>query len=832
MANAAGVVGGSGPFLFRWQRGADGAFEYIEGADGYLYTVGEDDRGARIRVVVTRAEIAGEIGSDPTDVVPLVSDFPVAEAFLDLAADIEDGNAPDRVVIETGIPEERFWPHALGFAQGSGRSIEIVVRAGTPGDVLALDRQGAIFTVGNGVTLVLEGVELRGRDDNDRVLVAVDSGGTLIMREGSRIAGNVNNAIEGGGGGGVRVGRGGRLILDGGEIVGNSTTYGGHLPGSPGHGGGVRIEEGGFFEMISGAVSGNRGMFGGGIEVQGVFVMRGGEVSGNTAVEGGGVDVYRGTFDMLGGVIAGNSAADSGGGVLNAGLFRMGSGIIRGLNEEDEASRNTAPIFAALSRAIAGGRDPGTRRGAFAGDTFNDLGTLSTTDNTVHLVDGFPPHFGDFPIHEFWAADLRDDSNYRLTAERLAYNQYAEVWVGVGTSVTPGQAADFAAEFAGFRGRLLEAFGRPPFSAGGRSFADILAFGNWIARGDAAADGRLTILVLEVEDFASFTTGGYFDTRDFFDGAHSNRRDMVYIHAPFLTRNWDAAVEILAHELTHLINHSEAVLGSLSHPQNEVIRPDTWIDEGLAEKSFYVIRGENPEHRIEWFIEDPEGTISGGNNFFAWDNYWQVPGAVLDDYATAYLFFRWLHLHAFSAPGADHTELLRRIVTSQYSDHRAVTSVAADIDPAWGNWEVLLRNWLAANFFPANPFFGYVGDPDLSGRLMVRPRGGQFIQLFSGEGAFSIMNGPFSSPVAGDGVYIGHAGISRDGAMSVGPGPLTGEVLLTFNANTVTNEPNQRGTLKGVTPPASAARRLADLRSGVLWDRAGRGALPLPGARP
>jgi len=417
----------------------------------------------------------------------------------------------------------------------------------------------------------------------------------------------------------------------------------------------------------------------------------------------------------------------------------------------------------------------------------------------------------------FWAVDYNDD-NFHLVAELLAYNDYSEIWVEVGSGITRTQARALAGRYAVMREKLLHAYSRKNFTVSGMQFANILDYANWVTRGDAGG-GRLTILLLDLRAPPGLIIGGYFHNRDFFNVPHSNRRDMVYINSSFLAANWEGGLGVLAHEVVHLINHAEAVI--VLQEQERWAPMDLWINEGLAEKSYYVVFGRNPEERVGWFVGDPLGSISRGNNFFVWGNHRNMDArTILDDYATVYLFMRWLFLHAPSG-----VDLLRDMVSSAHYDHRIVTSVAGGINPDWANWDVLIKTWLAANVDPANPVFGYVGDDELRDSLTVRRVGGESLPLYPGEGVFSVIDGTFTPPAPGP--NIRYAGLTfGDENISFGTGPLTGDTLLTFNASTNIDGPPESGSLTGVQPPAQMQGRSLPLPLGPfvvgLWDVIGR----------
>jgi len=222
--------------------------------------------------------------------------------------------------------------------------------------VITLSDYDSLFSIGNGITLILdENITLLGISNNAS-LVTVNSGGTLIMNQGGRITDNLF-------GGGVYV-NGGTFTMNGGKITGNTsisssggvhvyrgtfTMSGGEISGNTSYttsGGGVYVGDG-FFTMSGGEISGNTSTStstssvsaGGGVSVGGgTFTMSGGEISGNISTSssscGGGVSVGGGTFTMSGGEISGNistSSSSCGGGVyVGRGTFTMSGGEISG----------------------------------------------------------------------------------------------------------------------------------------------------------------------------------------------------------------------------------------------------------------------------------------------------------------------------------------------------------------------------------------------------------------------------------------------------------------------------------------------------------------------
>jgi hypothetical protein len=182
------------------------------------------------------------------------------------------------------------------------------------------------FTVADGVMLTLSNVALNSNWPG----IIVGFGGILVMETGSRIAGWVFTV--------------GTIIMNGGTISGSA--FGGWVS----------------------------------VGVGGSFFMNGGVISGNTD---SGVRVEGGTFTMNGGVISGNKASYGGGVYLDGGTFRIVNGTIYGSNEADTSLRNTASSGAALYRGA------GTaQHGTFIEKKWVSSGDLSTTNNTIKVVDG------------------------------------------------------------------------------------------------------------------------------------------------------------------------------------------------------------------------------------------------------------------------------------------------------------------------------------------------------------------------------------------------------------------------------------------------------------
>jgi len=249
---------------------------------------------------------------------------------------------------------------------------------------ICLSSPGFLFAVSNDAKLALdEGIALRGIESNNATVVDVRSHGTLIMRAGSAIRGNVNT----GSGGGVFVGANGIFVMEGGEISGNNANAGWF------GGGGVFVASNGTFLMEGGVIDSNTSNLGGGgvfVTANGTFVMEDGKISGNTLRSGGnaggGVRVEtNGTFTMKGGEIFGNTSITSGG-VHTNGTFTMEGGKILGnIGEGVRVSSDSGTFF------MEGGKISSNNGGVavLSGGTFvMESGVIYNNPVGVHIFNG------------------------------------------------------------------------------------------------------------------------------------------------------------------------------------------------------------------------------------------------------------------------------------------------------------------------------------------------------------------------------------------------------------------------------------------------------------
>jgi hypothetical protein len=201
---------------------------------------------------------------------------------VELSPGTEVVNLNNTADIGTGLALNSTNSPAEVTIDGKGRTVQLG------------STNGALLTVGTGVTLTLKNITLTGKSGNSSQLVSV-SGGTLILDTGAVITGNARSGNVNGGG---IVLSAGEMVMNAGAAVTNNST--------PWNSGGVHVD-GGTFTMNGGVISGNSAKYSGAIRIGGgAFIMYGGEITGNlrypiTGADCAGIRMNGGTFTMLGG---------------------------------------------------------------------------------------------------------------------------------------------------------------------------------------------------------------------------------------------------------------------------------------------------------------------------------------------------------------------------------------------------------------------------------------------------------------------------------------------------------------------------------------------------
>ena len=232
----------------------------------------------------------------------------------------------------------------------AGHTVKIIGK----GKTITFSGNGALKV--SGAELALSNVFLDGQSQTRRAPgVTVESSGTLKMEENSCIQ-NFTNSAGSGSGGGVYVGSGSTMTMNGGTIkdcsasdgdgggggiyaagavvLNGGTISGCKAVGSYKAGGGIYIDSSGSLTMGGGSIeSCTASNWGGGVFAQGTFELTGGSITNCSALSGGGVNISNATTTLNGGTIKDCTATTRGGGVYIAGIrstLKMTNGSITG----------------------------------------------------------------------------------------------------------------------------------------------------------------------------------------------------------------------------------------------------------------------------------------------------------------------------------------------------------------------------------------------------------------------------------------------------------------------------------------------------------------------
>ena len=358
----------------------------------------------------------------------------------------------------------------------------------------------------------------------------------------------------------------------------------------------------------------------------------------------------------------------------------------------------------------------------------------------------------------------------RITAELMAEGKHCTIWAEAGRNFSAEKAKEIANSFDNIiYPRLINTYSpKDGITYEGQKFSNIMEFADRLGDGD----GKLRILV-----FNRFEGVSYFLFSDLSKAGsdhpwsvYSNNSDMIYIAESYLSVDYISG--LIAHETAHLINYVSGLAAGRQQPSQEL-----WINEGLATAAEWLYHDGHPNYR--WWIRYKISPMLGiGNLFFNLQS--ENPFAEWQDYLTGYLFFSWLRLQAGTQ------DIWYDIITSPYSDYRAVTIAANKYMPGQGydDWGTLLRNWLAANYINApNGPLGYMNDSELKNiNARILPPEIPSLYLAPGEGVFSDVFEDFTMPA--------NTGNIRYASLRENPPELSdtaifpGGVLLTYNVCT------------------------------------------------
>ena len=419
--------------------------------------------------------------------------------------------------------------------------------------------------------------------------------------------------------------------------------------------------------------------------------------------------------------------------------------------------------------------------------------------------DDNPGNPGATMTRRFWAQDTRNDSFYTLRAQKLVEGEYCTVWGETGNKrATVAAAEKIATAYdTDIYPKMKAVFSIENIEYQGSGYSDTME----LADAMVDEDGKLCILLLDIKDGYKPAPGagfvaGYFAWIDFLSNTSSfiinnnlksNECDMIYVDTDPSEPGSTASNETLAHEMQHLINfvHDVAIRGFLTSG----ILTDTWLNEGLSAAAEWVYVGSpNTSHIVRYNSAQSPSQIITGNNFFVWDQYNEI-NTNLDDYDTVYLFFQWLRLQS-----GGRTNIYKAISGSSYSDYNAVVSAMN----GYYDWGTLLKTWLAANYInaPVGPY-GYMNDNALKYvKARTVPSGTRSVNLYPGEGVYSITNSSGSTPNPGR--NIRYAGLNSSPGAVNDAAVFASGALLTYNIDTNSLGQTESGVTTGIAASVTA----------------------------
>ena len=364
---------------------------------------------------------------------------------------------------------------------------------------------------------------------------------------------------------------------------------------------------------------------------------------------------------------------------------------------------------------------------------------------------------------EFWAQRLDNSTWYQVTAAQVYEGEYCIIFVedAFTDQVSAADAQLISSEFDTIIYPLIT--------------------GKFGPVSDQDQDGKITILIMDIIDGGSLNSyvAGYFDANHQFSSEsylYSNEREMLFMDADPGVPGSSQFYMTIAHELQHLVNFNREYFGDEDgngEPDQEL--QDTWINEGLSSAAEYLYNGGHINLKIQTYNDQIYGArndIRNGKNFVQWDNS-------LANYATVYLFFQWLRIHADNDDG-----IYKQILEHVEPDYTAVEDVGNDNTLFSGFlWPDMLRSWFAAN--ELNQSSGVLGyDGEITGIDPPYHTGGVSVDLGPGEGVYIDLGTPtlVAATPAGS---IDYAGLTTSPPYvdTTGGEDYTSQVFLSYNFN-------------------------------------------------
>jgi len=255
---------------------------------------------------------------------------------------------------------------------------------------------------------------------------------------------------------------------------------------------------------------------------------------------------------------------------------------------------------------------------------------------------------------EFWAHDLRENSNFQITAELIYKTDVVYAWAEVGKEYDSKAISNSLDRFSN------------------RSYpAEVALFGNESKPG---IDNDPRLHILHVTRVGS-GVAGYYSSADQYSqlaNAFSNQKEMFYINLDWLngSKNYEYYETVLAHEFQHMVHWRS--------DRNE----ETWVNEGLSEFAQEVADYEPDTIFSKNFTDKPDTQL----------NSWGLePGKNGEHYGSSYLFMAYFAQQF----GTEAIQTLIAHPSNGIEGFRAVLQILGypyDFERFFGDW--LIANYV------------------------------------------------------------------------------------------------------------------------------------------
>jgi len=284
------------------------------------------------------------------------------------------------------------------------------------------------------------------------------------------------------------------------------------------------------------------------------------------------------------------------------------------------------------------------------------------------VVNASAPNYAIGDRIEFWAHDLRENSNFQISAELIYKTDVVYAWAEVDQTYDRDKIS-----------ASLDRFSRRSYPA------ETALFGTeW----NPGIDNDPRMHILHVTRVGS-GVAGYYSSADQYSklaNAFSNQKEMFYINLDWLngSKNYEYYETVLAHELQHMIHwHSD---------RNE----ETWVNEGLSEFAQEVADYEPDTIFSQSFADKPDTQL----------NSWGLtPGQNGEHYGSSYLFIAYFAQQF----GTDAIQMLVAHPSNGIEGFRAVLKTVGypyDFERFFGDW--LIANYVdEPNALSSEGTYGY-----------------------------------------------------------------------------------------------------------------------------